>query len=127
MEAVPDLHLLELAEVGVELGQRLARVLAGDDAAVPVEPDARDELEDLVPKDREPPRVHPRRLVVFVDEALEVGERAVGLGAGKGRGQVVDDDRLRAPLRLRAFARIVDDERVDVRHRSEGRLRVTLR
>ena len=81
------------------------------------------ELEDLVPKDREPPRVHPRRLVVLVDEALEVGERTVGLGAGEGRGQVVDDDRLRAALRLGPFARIVDDERVDVRHRAKGGLR----
>ena len=99
----------------------------GCDAAVPVEPDARDELEDLVPEDREAPRVHPRRLVVLVDEALEVGERTVGLGPGEGRGQVVDDDRLRAALGLRAFAGVVDDERIDVRQGSERRLRETRR
>ena len=124
VQAVPDLHLLELAEIGVELGERLARFLAGGDAAVPVEPDARDELEDLVSEDREAPRVHPRRLVVLVDEALEVGKGTVGLRPGEGRGQVVDNDRLRAALGLRPLPRVVDDERVDVRERAERRLRV---
>ena len=37
---------------------------------------------------------------------------------------MVDDDRLRAALGLRPLARVVDDERVDVRERAERRLRV---
>ena len=123
VQAVPDLHLLELAEVGVELGERFARLLAGGDAAVPVEAEAGHEVQDLVPEDREAARVHPRRLVVLVDEALEVGEGAVGLRPGEGRGQVVDDDGLGAALRLRPLPRVVDDERVDVGERAERRLR----
>ena len=123
VQAVPDLHLLELAEIGVELAECRPRVLAGGDPAVPVEPEAGDQFEDLVPEDREAPRVHPRRLVVLVDEALEVGERTIGLRPGEGRGQVVDDDRLRAALRLGPLARVVDDERIDVRQGAERRLR----
>ena len=51
VQAVANLHLLELAEIGVELGERFARVLAGRDAAVPVESDSGDQLEDVVAQD----------------------------------------------------------------------------
>ena len=36
---------------------------------------------------------------------------------------MVDDDRVRPPLRLRALARIVDDERIEVRHVLQAYLR----
>ena len=123
VQAVPDLHLLELAQVRVQLGEGLAGLLAGGDAAVPIEPEAGHEVEDLFAQNREAARVHPRRLVVLVDEAFEIGERAVALRPGEGRRQVVDDDRLRAPLGLRPLARVVDDERIDVRQGAERRLR----
>ena len=39
---------------------------------------------------------------------------------------MIDDDRLCAPFGLRPLARVVDDERVDVRQGAERRLRVAL-
>ena len=123
MQAVADLHLLELAEVGVELGERIARVLAGRDAAVPVEPEARDQVEDVVTQDTEPPRVHPGGLVVLVDEAFQIAQGAVALRPGEGRREVVDDHRLGAALGLRPFAGVVDDEGIHVRKRPERGLR----
>ena len=126
VQAVPDLHFLELAEIRVELREGGAGLLPGGDAAVPVEPEARDQLEDLVPEEREPPRIHPGRLVVLVDEAFEVGERTVALGPGERGGEVVDDHRLGAALRLGPLARVVDDEGIDVRQGSERRLREAL-
>ena len=59
VQPVADLHLLELAEVGVELGERPIGPLGGGEAAVPIEAEVRGEPEDLVAKDREPPRVYP--------------------------------------------------------------------
>ena len=124
VQAVADLHLLELAEVGVELGERLAGVLAGRDAAVPIEPEARDEVEDVVAQDAQAPGIHTRSLVVLVDEAFQIAQGAVALRPGEGRREVVDDHRLGAALGLRPFAGVVDDEGIHVRHRPERGLRV---
>ena len=63
----------------------------------------------------------PRRLVVFVDQRFEVLQRAVALGAGQRRRQVIDDHRDGAALGLRALAGIVDDERIEMRQRPEHR------
>ncbi len=60
-------------------------------------------------------------LVVLVHQRLEVAHRPVAFGAGQRRGQVIDDHRLRPALGLRALARVVDDERVEMRHRPERR------
>ncbi len=59
---------------------------------------------------------------MLVDQALELGEPAIALGAGQRRRQVIDDHRLGAALGLRAFAGIVDDEGVEMRQRPERRL-----
>ena len=60
-------------------------------------------------------------LVIFVDQALELGQHAVAAGAGQGRGQVIDDHRLGSPLGLGALARVVDDERIEMRQRRQAR------
>ena len=39
---------------------------------------------------------------------------------------MIDNDCLTAPLGLRALARIVDDERVEMRHWSQNRVRKAL-
>ena len=63
-----------------------------------------------------------RRLVILVDQRLELGELAPALGPGQRRGQMIDDHRGGAPLGLGALAGIVDDERVEVRQRPQHRL-----
>ena len=59
---------------------------------------------------------------VFVDQALQPRQLAVQLGAGQRRRQMVDDHGGGAALRLDALARIVDDERIEMRHAPEDRL-----
>ena len=122
MEAVADLQLLELAQVIVELGQGRILAFAVADTAVAVEPDAAAQFEDRAREIAQAARVHAGRVVILVDELLELGERPVGLGARQGRGQMVDDHRLRAPLGLAALAGVVDDEGIEVRERAEGDL-----
>ena len=61
-------------------------------------------------------------LRVLVEQLLEPGDVAVGLGAGHRRDQVVDDRGVRAALGLRALARVVDQEGVDQRQVAERRV-----
>ena len=98
-------------------------VVPGTDPDVPIEAEPSAQRQDLAAQVRHAPRIQPCCLIVLVDQALELGQWPIGLGAGQGRRQMIDDHRGRAPLRLRAFARIVDDERVDVGQGPEHGLR----
>ncbi len=122
MEPVADLQFLQLAEEPVELFERARQILAGGDAAIPVDPGGAGALEDLGGERRDAARVAARGLVILVDQALQLGLRAIAAGPRQGRGQMVDDDRLRAPLGLAPLTGIVDDERVEMRHRPHDRL-----
>ena len=62
---------------------------------------------------------------VFVQQLLQLGQLAVGVGAGHRRHQVVDDGGVAAALGLGALAGVVDDERVDQRQLAEDRVRRT--
>ena len=75
MQAAADLHLLQLAEVVVQLRQRRFVVVGGVDTAVAVEPDVGGQGQDLLAQDLQPARVHPGRLEVFVDEQLQLRQR----------------------------------------------------
>ncbi len=119
MQAVADLQFLQLAQEPVELLQRAGQILAGGDAAIAVDPGGAGALEDLGGERRDAARVAARGLIILVDQALQLGLRAVAAGARQGRGQMVDNDRLRAPLGLAALAGIVDDERIEMRQRPE--------
>ena len=103
-----------------------AVVLAGRDAAIAVDPGGRRALQDFGGERRDAPDIAARRLVILVDQPLDLGLRAVAAGAGQRRGQVIDDDGLRPPLRLAALAGIVDDERIEMRQRPEHRLRESI-
>ena len=59
---------------------------------------------------------------VLVQQLLQPGQVAVGLGAGHRRHQVIDDRGVRAALGLRALARVVDQERVDQRQVAQRRV-----
>ena len=122
VQPVADLQFLELAQQAVELAQCRCRVLAGDDAAIAVEPGRPRLFEDRRREHRDAPRIAVGSLVIFVDQALELGHQAIAAGAGQRRGQMVDDHRLRAALGLAALAGIVDDERIEMRQWRQHRL-----
>ena len=121
VQPVPDLQLLQLAEMVVDGLQR--RVVVAVQAQILVEPEAAREVEDVAAQRLEAARIELQRGVVLVDQRLEVHQLAVRLGPGQGRREVVDDDGGGAPLGLAAFARVVDDEGVEVGQRSERDLR----
>jgi hypothetical protein len=121
MQPVADLRFLQLAQVGIDARQHriVFRARHAQLLDQVLRPHGR---EDLRAQHLCAPRIDQQRVVVLVDLALQVLQRAVVLGARERRHQVIDDDRLRAPLGLRALARVVDDEGVDVRQRPEDRV-----
>ena len=127
MQPVADLQILQFAQKTVELLQRAPVVLAHGDAAIAVNAGGAGRRENVGGERRHPTRIAAQRVVIFVDQPLELGLRAVAAGAGQRRGQMVDDDRLGAALGLRALAGIIDDERVEMRQRPEHRFGKTFR
>src|SRR5579883_3320167 len=122
VQSVADLQFLQLAQKSVELAQGGGVVVGSGDRAVAIEPGRAGTFEDRRAERCDPPRVGPARLVIFVDQMLEFGHWSVAAGAGQRRGQMIDDDRLRAPLCLCAFAGVVDDKRVEVGQRRQHHL-----
>ncbi len=121
VQPISNLKLLQLAEMVVDGLQR--RVVVAVQAEILVEPEPARQVEDVATQWLEAAGVELERGVVLVDQRLEVHQLAMRLGTGQGRGEVVDDDGGGAPLGLAAFARIVDDEGVEVGQRPEGDLR----
>ena len=68
-------------------------------------------------------RVERGDVGVLVEQLLEPGDVAVGLGARHRRDEVVDERGVRAALGLRPLPRVVDQERVDQREGRRARRR----
>src|SRR3546814_18898528 len=85
VQAVADLQLLQLAEVIVELAERRLRIVGLGDAAVLVEAAGRRELEDLRAQHLQAARIEAGGVAILVDQALELGKRAVAPRAGQRR------------------------------------------
>ena len=77
------------------------------------------QFDDLLAEQFQSARINASRLVIFVDELFQVPQGPIAFGAGQRRRQMVDDDGGCAPLGLRALARIVDDEGVQVWQRAQ--------
>ncbi len=85
------------------------------------------EIPDLGAQHRELARIERLSAVILLDQAREGCERTVILGVRQRRHEVVDDDSMRAALRLRPLTRIVHHERVEQRHVSEQRVGCAVR
>ena len=92
-------------------------------AQVFVKPRLLHDLPYLLSQHRKLLRVHPLRTRVLVHQLLTARDVAVAVGGRHRRHEMVDDDCVCPPLRLRALARIVDDERIEVRHVLQAYLR----
>ena len=124
VQAVLDLDVLDLAEVAVDVLDERAHVVGPlRHAEVGLQVGRLDGGPDPRGERRELAGVEHLQARVLVEQRLEVGELVVRLGAHHGRHEVVDDDRVRPPLRLDALARVVHDERVDERDVAEGGVR----
>ena len=122
VQPVANLRLLDLAQIGVEpLQQAVARGVVGGPRQPQflVQAFPQRACHDVFAQQARTARVERQGLVVLVHLALDLLQRAIGLGARHRRHQVIDDHGLGAPLGLAAFARVVDDEGVEVRQRAE--------
>ncbi len=125
VQAVADLDVLDLAEPAVDVQEevvelRLVRPLL--QAEVVVQLRGLHQRPDLLADRRQLGRVHRRDVGVLVEQLLEPGDVAVGLGPGHRRDEVVDERGVRPALGLRALPRVVDQERVDQRQVAERRV-----
>ena len=121
VQPVADLRLFQLAQIGVDALQNgvVAHRLAGcglGQVQLFQQVLLAHGLQDLPAQQHGAAGIDEQGVVVLVHQALQVLHGAVVLGPRQRRHQVIDDDRLAAPLGLRAFARVVDDERIQVRH-----------
>ena len=82
-----------------------------------------DQRPDLRADRRQLGRVHRRDHCVLVEKLLQLGDVAIRFGPGHRRDQVVDDGGVRPALGLGALAGVVDQERVDQRHRPDRGVR----
>jgi hypothetical protein len=123
VQAIADLHFLEVAQMGIEQAQHGIRIVAGRNSEIVAEAKRRGGGQDVGRERPRAGRIEIGGQRVLVDELLEAGEVAVQFGPRQRRRQVVDDHGGRAALGLHAFARIVDDEGIDVRQGPKDRLR----
>ena len=123
MQTAPDLGVLELAQVPVHVGDQVVEgvpVGCFRHPEVAVQLGRHQEVPDPGPDGRQLGRVQGGHLGVLVEQLLQPGHVVVGVGPGHRREQVVDDGGVGPALGLGAFARVVDDERVDEREVAEG-------
>ncbi len=85
-----------------------------------------DELPDLLLDERQLARVELFHLVVLVHQPGQLLDLPISLRRRHRRRQVVHHYSVRAPLRLRALARVVDDERVNERQIPQEEVGVAL-
>ena len=126
VETVANLHLLDFAEITIELAERVAAAVCGVYAAILVEPDGGGKLQDARAQGRAAARIDGSRVEELVHQPLQLLQRAVAAGAGQRRRQVIDDHCSSAPLGLAALAGVVHDEGIDVRERPERGFRKAL-
>ena len=107
-----------------KVSRRERFLLVGHQPDIAVETGVSREVEDAAAQVGEPAPVHAGRRVILVEQRFEVLERAVGFGAGQRRHEMIDDHRAGAALGLRALARIVDDEGIEVRQPGPERERI---
>ena len=91
-------------------------------AQVVVQPGGLHQRPDLLADRGQLGRVERGDVGVLVEQLLEPGDVAVGLGPGHRRDEVVDERGVRPALGLGALAGVVDQERVDQRQVAERRV-----
>ena len=123
MQAVADLHFLEIAEMGIERAQGLVGRRIPRHIDVRIEPLRPRQRQNVFGKHGGPLRIEIGRQRILVDQRFQPREIVVQFGAGHRRRQMIDNDRAGAALGLDALAGIVDDEGIEMRQRPQHRIR----
>ena len=115
MQAVADAQLFDVAEEGIDAGQRVGRRHAAFKAASLRNPRTHRGIDDLGGERLAPARVEAVGRREFVDQFFDFAQWASEARVGHRRRPMAERHGRDAALRLRGFARIVDDERIDER------------
>ena len=91
-------------------------------AAVGGKPAGPGALDDLLFEVAQPPAVEAVGFGIFLDQAFELGQRAVQSRGAERRRQMADRDGGQPALGLHRLAGIVDDEGIDHRQRAQHAL-----
>ena len=125
MQAVLDLSVLDFAEIAVNFQHKLAEIVGlFVHAQIAVQFRLLHHFPDLHLQSRQLGGIQRLALIMFVHQLLQFGDVAVGISRGHWRYQMVNDGGVSAPFRLRAFAGVVDDERVEQRNIVQRNFRV---
>ncbi len=119
MQPVADTELLDVAKLGIELGDRLALGLALCQAAFQGKARRPGALDDLLLEKAEPAAIESLGRGIFLDQPFHLGHRAMQPGLAERRREMTDHDRRQTAFGLHGLARIVDDEGIDDRHRPQ--------
>ena len=85
MQSVANAEFLDVAQLGIELGDRLALGLAFHQAAFLCEPRCPGALDDLLLEEPEAAAVEPFCRGIFLDQPLHLGQRAMQPGLAERR------------------------------------------
>ena len=118
MQTQPDLGLLQFAEIAIGLLQLLVEIAgqAGQRQLLQL-------LRQLLTQQQGPLGTELAGLPVLIEQRLQSLQLAIKPGPAQGWGEVIQDHRLGTPLGLAALTRIIDDERIEVRQRTQGPFR----
>ena len=127
MQAVADLHFLEIAQMRIErpqgvVGRRLSR-----DIDIGIEPLRARQRQNVFGDDGRALRIEIGGQRIFIDQGFQPRQIVMQFGAGHRRRQMIDDHGGGAALGLNAFAGIVDNEGIEMRQRAQHRVRHAIR
>ena len=122
VEPVPDLHFLQITQIVIELQKLFSRVLGLVDSAIFGNSSAGCCRQNVGQERVRARAIHAGGFVIFIHLRFKLGHDAMAVGLCHWRGQMVDDDGCCAAFGLRALARIIDDEWIEMRHRSQHSL-----
>ena len=120
MKPVANGEFLDVAKLGVELGDGVAGLIVPRHAAILCEARTPSPVDDLFLKQSRAALVDAVGLCVFLQQSFKLGHAAMQPSLRERRRQMPDRDRAKPPLRLHGLARIVDDEGINHGDRAEN-------
>ncbi len=122
MQAVADLHFLEIAEMRVQRAQGVVGRRIPRHVDVGIEPLRARQRQNVLGQHGGALGIEIGGQRIFVDQGFQPRQIVVQFGARHRRRQMIDDDRAGAALGLDALAGIVDDEGIEMRQRPQHRI-----
>ena len=122
MEPVPDLHLLQIAQIVIQQQKLFRRVLGLVNPAIGGDSSTGRRRQNVGQQRVRTRTIHAGGFVIFIHLRFQLGHDAMAVGLGHRRCQMINNDSCCAAFGLRPFSGVIDDERIEVRHRPQNGL-----